>query len=230
MKRILVALSLMILVFSACDKDDDNDHEEHLRLEEIADMKDRIESMQPNFSEIEKQVFIVTTKMESISVVFNSIARNPPEAEKIILIAKNGSYENINDMMSDINGARDLIANYKSVVAHFQTLSGDKSQAEKYMRFVTMYENQINQRIGRSRGMQIGQLINSVARNPDAYDLLEGAAAIFIGDADEFYVNPEIMEYAKLFAMPSIYEDLGRQPEAYDKFVLLAKKYLKIDI
>lgn len=170
MKRLIILMSWVLTIpalLASCDNGDN-----YYFVGETADAK--------------------ASKMESVSSLLESIARQPEMAEDLITAAEQTLYLNYRELLP----------------------LSDKAAQQR----------------GTARGKAIGSLFESIARQPEIYDLLDETAEQFLGPYNRAYISPELNDYAKTAASAKIIESIARQPEMAEQFNTLSIKYLNTEL
>lgn len=79
---------------------------------------------------------------------------------------------------------------------------------------------------GYTIGYDIGYLIYSICRQPEAFDLLDSAATKFIGPYSPDHINDEMLEYMKISVSAMLSESIARNPEYDSLYNVVTNKYL----
>lgn len=98
-----------------------------------------------------------------------------------------------------------------------------------YTTLLPLSDKAIVQR-GKARGVGFGLLFLAVARQPEAYPILDSAAARFLGKYDSSYVSKDLLEITQTYALDGLNQSLARQPECDSVFNLISIKYLNLGI
>ncbi|MCT4614681.1 MAG: hypothetical protein N4A49_07395 [Marinifilaceae bacterium] len=100
-----------------------------------------------------------------------------------------------------------------------------KGLYDSYEELLPLSDEAVESR-GKARGLAIGELIESIAFNPDLFDLLESTAVKFLGVYDKEYISDELNEYAIANSYKYIFDAYARQPSLKAKFEEITLKFL----
>ena len=112
---------------------------------------------------------------------------------------------------------------YNSLIKVTEELYSD------YTELLPLTDRAVLQR-GKARGQSFGLLFYAISRNPSVFDKFDSVAAKFLGEYDSSYINAEMEEITKTFAIDGLNEALARNPEADSIYNIVTKKYLNFDI
>jgi len=98
-----------------------------------------------------------------------------------------------------------------------------------YTELLPISDKAIVQR-GKARGAAFSLLFDAIARQPEAFNLLDSAATKFLGVYDQSYISDELLDITKTYAVAGLNDALARQPEADSLFNLVTIKYLNFRI
>ena len=85
------------------------------------------------------------------------------------------------------------------------------------------------QQRGEARGHSLGLLLYALARNPGAFDKLDAAATKFLGAYDKSFINEEMEEVTKTYAISWMNGAIARNPGIDSLLNVLSKKYLNFE-
>jgi len=129
--------------------------------------------------------------------------------------------------MEQIGGLFDAIA--RNPEMSDQLVTATAQNYSHYTELLPLSDQAIPQR-GKARGAAFSQLFLAISRQPEAYDLLDAAAARFLGPYNPSYISPVLLGITRDYAMSALYESLARQPEADSLLNLACLKYLNFEI
>jgi hypothetical protein len=98
-----------------------------------------------------------------------------------------------------------------------------------YTELLPLSDKAIVQR-GKARGAAFSLLFTSVARQPEAFGILDSAATKFLGKYNPDYISDELADITKTYTIAAINESIAQQPEADSLFNVLCRKYLNFEI
>lgn len=94
-----------------------------------------------------------------------------------------------------------------------------------YTEILPISDKAINER-GQARSSSFGLMFEDIARQPEAFEMLDIAAAKFLGEYSVGYINDDLLEVTRAYTLPLINESLVRNPQVDSLFDLASKKYL----
>ena len=98
-----------------------------------------------------------------------------------------------------------------------------------YTELLPLTDRAVLQR-GKARGQSFGLMFYAISRNPSVFDKFDSVAAQFLGEYDSSYINTEMEEVTKTYAIDGLNEALARNPEADSLYNIVTKKYLNFEI
>ena len=100
-----------------------------------------------------------------------------------------------------------------------------------YTELLPLTDKAVLQR-GKARGLSFGSMFYAISRNPyiDVFEKLDSAAEKFLGKHDKSYINTEMEEITKTYAIDALNEALARNPHADSLYNVVCKRYLNFEI
>ena len=98
-----------------------------------------------------------------------------------------------------------------------------------YTELLPLTDRAVLQR-GKARGQSFGLLFYAISRNPSVFDKFDSTAAQFLGKYDPSYINAEMEEITKIYAIDGLNEAISRNPEVDSLYNIVTKKYLNFEI
>lgn len=81
---------------------------------------------------------------------------------------------------------------------------------------------------GIARGRCLSECLEAIARQPEAYDLIDKAAEKFLGSTATETMSAKILEYSRLYALAGLNSGLSRDSEIVELYGKFCQKYLGV--
>jgi len=129
--------------------------------------------------------------------------------------------------MEQIGGLFDAIARQPEMADYFIKTEGNSYS--DISELLPISDKAIAQR-GQARGYAFGELFAGIARQPEAFGILDSVATRFLGKYDKKNISDELLEITKTCAMTELLDAIARQPEVDSLFNVVCKRYLNFEL
>ena len=164
-------------------------------------------------------------KKQTLLIVFVSLLTLFSCSDNLIyecneLDAKANKMEQIGPLFESISRNPNL---YKTMIKATEELYLD------YTELLPLTDKAVAQR-GKARGESFGQMLYAISRNPIAFEKIDSAATKFLGKYDSSYINAEMEEITKSYAIGKLNVAIARNPRADSLFNVACKRYLNFEL